>query len=100
MAVFHPHKFYVGRVIELPEDDNPTIKFLDRRPGDVFVYRGDKEKVERKWIFCRGLQVALKGKKGFSVEHYGNIEKKYKEFKKKCLLKEKVRSLVVGMEIQ
>ena len=63
----------MGCIIELPENGDPTIKFLDRRPGDVFVYCSDTETVEQEWIFCRGLRVGLKGKKGFSVEHYGTL---------------------------
>ena len=92
VAVFYPHKFYVGRVIDLPESGNPSLKFLDRRPGDVFEYRSDTEEVERKYIFRRQLRVELKGKNGFSVADYGGIEKDHKEFKKKYLLKGKVRS--------
>ena len=57
VAVFYPHKFYVGRVIDVPKNGNPSVKFLHRRPGDVFVYRRDTEKVEKKSIFRRGLSV-------------------------------------------
>ena len=92
MAVFYPHKFYVGRVVDLSKNGNPTLKFLDQCPGEVFMYRSDTEKVERKYIFRRRLRVELKGKKGFSVAEYGSIEKDYEEFKKKYLLKGKVRS--------
>lgn len=92
VAVFYPHKFYVGRVVELPEDGNLVLKFLDRRPGDVFQFRNDVETVEQKWIFCRGLRVALKGKNGFSVENYREINKEYEKFKKTYSLKGKVRS--------
>jgi len=99
VAVFYPHKFYVGRVIDVPENGNPSVKFLDRRPGDVFVYRRDTEEVEKKYIFRRGLSVKLNGKKGFTVEDYGSIEKEYEEFKKKYLRRGKVRSYVVEGKI-
>ena len=92
VAIFYPHKFYVGRVIDLPENSNPSLKFLERRPGDVFDFRSDTEEVERRYIFRRQLRVELKGMMGFSVADYGGIEKDYKEFKKKYLLKGKVRS--------
>ena len=92
VAVFYPHKFYVGRVTDLPENGNPSLKFLDRRPGDVFVYRSDTEQVERQYIFKRHLRVELKGKNGFSVVDYSGIKRDYDEFKKKYLLKGKVRS--------
>lgn len=90
----------MGRVIDLPENGNPSVKFLDRRPGEVFVYRRDRpEQVERKYIFRRRLSVKLNGKKAFSVEDYGRIEKEYEEFKKKYLLRGKVRSYVVEGKI-
>ena len=92
VAVFYPHKFYVGRVTDLPENGNPSLRFLDRRPEDVFVYRRDTEQVERRYIFRRQLRVELKGKNGFCITDYGGIEKDYEEFKKKYLLKGKVRS--------
>ena len=94
VAVFYPHKFYVGRVIDLPENGNPSLKFLERRPGDVFEYRSDTEEVERQYIFRRHLRVGMKGKTGFSIPDYGGIEKDYQEFKKKYLLEGKVRSQV------
>ena len=92
VAVFYPHKFYVGRVIDLPENGNPSLKFLDRRPGNVFEFRSDTEQVDEKYIFKRRLRVELAGKKGFSVLDYGVIEKEYEEFKKKYLLRGKVSS--------
>ena len=76
------------------------VKFLDRHPGEVFVDRSDTEQGEQKYVFRRRLRVELKGKKEFSVEDYGSIEKDYKEFKKKYLLKGKVSSWVVGSEIK
>lgn len=78
VAVFY--KFYVGRVVDLPENGNPSLKFLDRRPGDVFVYRSDTEQVERQYIFRRQLRVELKGKNGFSFVDYGAIERDHEEF--------------------
>ena len=78
MAVFYPNKFF-----------NPSIKFLDWHPGEVFVHRSDTEQVERKYVFRRRLRVELKGKKEFSVKDYGSIEKDYKEFKKNYLLEGK-----------
>ena len=76
VAVFTPaHKFYVGRVTDLPENGNPSLKFLDGRPGDIFVYRSDTEQVERQYIFSRQLRVELKGKSGFSVADYGGIKR-------------------------
>jgi len=92
VAVFYFHKFYVGRVIDLPENGNPSLTFQDRRPGDVFVYRSGIEQVERNYVFKRRLRVELTGKKWFSVLDYGLIEKKYEEFKKKYLLRGKVSS--------
>lgn len=80
VAVFYPHKFYVGRVTDLPENGNPSLRFLDRRPEDVFVYRRDTEQVERRYIFRRQLRVELKGKNGFCIADYGGIEKDYEEF--------------------
>ena len=82
----------MGRVVDLPENGNHSLRFLDRRPGDVFVYRSDTEQVEQQYIFRRHLRVELEGKKGFSVADYGGIEKNYEEFKKTYLLKGKVRS--------
>lgn len=99
VAVFYPHKFYVGSVVKLPENGSPTIKFLDRRAGELFVYRRDSEMVEEKWIFCRNLKVSPKGKKEYFLEDYATIERKYEEFKKKYFLKEKVRSLIVVLII-
>ena len=99
VAVFYPHKSYVGRVIDLPENGNPFVKFLDRCSGDVLVYRRDTEQVERKYISGRRLSVKLNGKKAFSVEDYGRIEKEYEEFKKKYLRRGKVRSYVVEGKI-
>jgi len=51
------------------------------------VDQSDTEQGEQKYVFRRRLRVKLKGKKEFSVEDYGSIEKDYKEFKKKYLLK-------------
>ena len=47
---FYPHKFYVGRVIDLPVNGNPSLKFLDPRPRDVFEYRSDKKKNENTYL--------------------------------------------------
>ena len=44
--VFYPPEFDVGRVIDLPENGNPSLKFLDRRPGKVFEFWSDTEQVE------------------------------------------------------
>ena len=97
---FLPPQILCGWVVDLPENGKPTLKFLDQRPGEVFMYRSDMEQVERKYIFRRRLRVELKGKNGFSVAEYGSIEKDYEEFKKKYCLKGKVRSYVVeGKEI-
>jgi len=90
VAVFYPHKSCVGRDIDLPENSK-TVKCLDRRPGDVFVNRRDTEQVERKYIFRRRLSVKRSGKKVFSVEDYGRIEKEYEEFKKKYFVEESRR---------
>jgi len=90
--IFYPHKFDVGRVIDLPENSNPSLKFLDRRPGNVFEFWSDTEQVEQKYIFKRRLSVELTGKKGFLFLDYGVIEKEYEEFKKKYLLRGKVSS--------
>lgn len=92
VAAFCPHIYYVGRVVKLLPDGQVTIKFLERRPGGVFQYRRDLETIEKKWVFIRGLKVELSGKKGFIINDMKTIDKKYEEFKKKFLLKQKVRS--------
>ena len=63
----------MGRVIDLAENGNPSVKFLDQCLGDVFEYRSDTEEVERKYIFRRQLRVELEGKNGFSVADYSGI---------------------------
>ena len=92
VAAFYPHIYYVGRVAKLLPDGQVTIKFLERRPGGVFQYRRDLETIEKKWVFIRGLKVEMSGKKGFIIHDTKAIDKKYEEFKKKFLLKQKVRS--------
>ena len=92
VAVFYPHKFYVGRVVEMTKDDSPSIQFLDRRPGETFILRKDTEIVTKNWIFCRKLEVSLVGKKQYFVANYATIESEYDAFKKRYTLKEKVRS--------
>lgn len=82
----------MGRVVKLLPDGQVTIKFLERRPGGVFQYCRDLETIEKKWVFIRGLKVELSGKKGFIINDMKTIDKKYEEFKKKFLLKQKVRS--------
>jgi len=37
LAVFYPRKFCVGQVIDLTKNNDLTIEFLDRCPGEVFV---------------------------------------------------------------
>ncbi|XP_022777969.1 uncharacterized protein LOC111319468, partial [Stylophora pistillata] len=92
VAVFYPHKFYVGRIVEITKDDGPLIQFLDLRPGERFVLRSDTEIVSEKWIFCRKIEVSLIGKRQYSVANKATIQSLYDAFKKRHTLKEKVHS--------
>lgn len=90
--MFYPHKFYVGRIVEITEGGGPLIQFLDRRPGERFVLRSDTEIVSKNWIFCRRLEVSLVGKRQYSVANNAIIQSLYDAFKKRYTLKEKVHS--------
>ena len=46
-------EFFVGRVIDLPENGDLSLKFLDRYLRDNSVYKSDNEQVERQYIFKR-----------------------------------------------
>ena len=90
MAVFYPHKFYVGRIVRIEPAGELEIRFLEQRPNQRFKYHSDCEMVDRKWIFYREAKVELQGKELFRIEDLELIRKKYEEEKKKYLLKEKV----------
>ena len=81
----------MGKVTDFDEDDKVVVKFLDQRPGELFEYRSDVEAVEKKWIFHRGVDVRVAGKKAFIISKIDLLRKEYEEFKKKYKVKLKVR---------
>lgn len=60
LAVFYPHKFCGGQVIDLTKNSDLTIEFLDRCPGEVFVDWSDTEQVERKYVLLWKTTATLK----------------------------------------
>jgi len=60
LAVFYPRKFCVGQVIDLTKNNDLTIEFLDRCPGEVFVDWSDTDQEERKYVFLWKTTATLK----------------------------------------